>query len=220
MRILIANSKSWFSVSKKLSAKCDIKSVSTKSELEIELVESLAPDFIFFPHWSWRVPTELFTKHRCILFHISPLPIGRGGSPIQNLILRGFTSAPLCALQMVDELDAGPIYLKREIDLSGSLAEIFDRMNQAANEMISQCLRDLPAPQPQLGKPEYFERLDRQSNELEDSLSFEEIYDRLRMVDHPDYPDAFIRFGNCEIAFSEIEKMDSGLVCKAVFSRL
>lgn len=220
MRILIANSKNWFSISEELSGTYDVVSVSKKAELDIDFVESLAPDFIFFPHWSWRVSADLFTKHRCILFHLAPLPIGRGGSPIQNLILRGFTSAPLCALQMVNDLDAGPIYLKQEVDLSGSLAEIFDRMNLASNEMISQCLRDLPEPQPQLGKPEYFERLDRRWNELEDSLSFEEIYDRLRMVDHADYPDAFIRFGNCEIAFSEIEKMDSELVCRAIFRRL
>ena len=50
-----------------------------------------------------------------IVFHTAPLPYGRGGSPIQNLIVRGHISpAPVCALKMVSGLDEGPIYDKQK----------------------------------------------------------------------------------------------------------
>ena len=73
------------------------------------------PDLVFFPHWHWIVPSEIHRTYQCILFHAAPLPYGRGGSPIQNLILNGFKEAPVCALKMTEGLDSGPIYTKKKV---------------------------------------------------------------------------------------------------------
>ena len=54
---------------------------SNPSELD-KLLESYNPRYIFFPHWSWIVPKEIFEKYECVCFHMTDLPFGRGGSPL------------------------------------------------------------------------------------------------------------------------------------------
>ena len=44
---------------------------------------------------------------------MTDLPYGRGGSPLQNLIINGHKETMMSALRCVQELDAGPIYLKK-----------------------------------------------------------------------------------------------------------
>ena len=69
----------------------------------------------------------------CIGFHTAPLPYGRGGSPIQNLIIRNFKIAPVCAIKMTNKFDAGPIFLKEKVSLSGNLDAIFNRISLINN---------------------------------------------------------------------------------------
>jgi len=37
----------------------------------------------------WIILKEIFENYEIILFHMTDLPYGRGGSPLQNLIVRG-----------------------------------------------------------------------------------------------------------------------------------
>ena len=82
--------------------------VTDPGSLNVELVRSLAPRYVFFPHWSWRVPDGILAAAECVCFHMTDVPFGRGGSPLQNLIARGHAETKLSALRMVSELDAGP----------------------------------------------------------------------------------------------------------------
>ena len=56
---------------------------------------------------------------------MTDLPFGRGGSPLQNLITRGISKTKISALRCNEEIDAGPIYLKRPLSLHGSAEEIY-----------------------------------------------------------------------------------------------
>ena len=107
MRLLICNSKNWFSLNKEINDSCSIKEISRKGDLNEKLIQDFRPDYIFFPHWNWIVDKKIHQNHNCIVFHTSPLPYGRGGSPIQNLILNGYEYSPVCALKMTSELDSG-----------------------------------------------------------------------------------------------------------------
>ena len=120
---VVASSRKWFfefPKSKKYQ-KLSIFKIKNKKELNLNYLSKINPRYIFFPHWSWKVETEILEKFECVAFHTAPLPYGRGGSPIQNLILNGFKKSPVCALKMTNELDAGPIYKKFEISLEGSV---------------------------------------------------------------------------------------------------
>ena len=57
--------------------------------LSQKLVSALAPRYIFVLHWSWKVPDEIVAAFECVCFHMTDVPFGRGGSPLQNLIIRG-----------------------------------------------------------------------------------------------------------------------------------
>ena len=130
MNIVICDSKEWFYLDSDLIKKHKINFIKKNESLKLNLLKKLEPDYIFFVHWNWIVAEEIHKKYNCILFHTSPLPYGRGGSPIQNLIKNGHSTSPVCALKMVNDLDSGPIYSKIEISLEGKLSEILLRIKK------------------------------------------------------------------------------------------
>lgn len=118
--------------------------------------------YLFFPYWSWKIPKVLLERFECVGFHMTDLPYGRGGSPLQNLILRDHKDTMLSAFRITEELDAGPIYLKRPLSLDGSAQEIFDRAsNIIYNDMIPFIILNNPIPIPQTGKVVLFKRISR-----------------------------------------------------------
>ena len=60
--------------------------ITEKKKLDGDFLKRLNPRYIFFPHWSWRVPREIIENYECVCFHMTDLPYGRGGTPLQNLI--------------------------------------------------------------------------------------------------------------------------------------
>ena len=86
MRIVVCSSKSWFKLNPLIGDTHVVKYFQSKDELSIETLDQFKPDLVFFPHWNWIVGNEIFESYTCIVFHTAPLPFGRGGSPIQNLI--------------------------------------------------------------------------------------------------------------------------------------
>lgn len=121
-----------------------------------------AGSVVAFLHWSQRVP-EWFTDSRiCINFHCTDLPFGRGGHPIENMILRGVHSTCMTAHRMTGGLDDGNIIAKRPgIDISsGSRMEILDRFVAPVSDIFVDILGDLDLTgQPQVGVPVEFRRL-------------------------------------------------------------
>lgn len=120
----------------------------------------IQPDWIFFLNWSHRVPESITNRYRAVNFHCSDLPQGRGGGPIENLILRGHSHTVITAHQMTQELDAGPIYCKSgPVSLDGTKEEIQQRFIEPVALMIADIAVNSPEPQPQQGTPTYFKRL-------------------------------------------------------------
>ena len=215
MKIVIACSKSWFGISNYLKNNHQISLITNKNELTLENIKKINPNLIFFPHWSWKVPSEIHQKYKCILFHTAPLPFGRGGSPIQNLILLGYKKSPVCALKMVEELDSGPIYTQREISLEGPLSNIFKRLNIVVNDLIKELIELLPEPIIQKGNQSFFRRLNEDDNKIPHTGSLEEFYDRVRMLDDSSYPNPFLEYGDYIIEFNKAEFYNGKLTCVA-----
>ena len=115
---------------------------------------------------------------------------------------------------MVDELDAGPIYSKREISLDGSLEQIFIRINISINEIIFDIINKSIEPQEQVGKVYKFKRLKDEDNKIPADIELDQIYDRVRMLDHPSYPGAYIKYGDLKLELSNAELSDSELTVK------
>lgn len=220
MRLVIASSKNWFKIDKSFYDQNDVMEINERSKLTKTNLDNFCPNFIFFPHWSWVVPENIYQSYRCILFHTAPLPYGRGGSPIQNLILNGYTKAPVCALEMGAELDAGDILGKVDIDLDGKLSDIFIKMNVAVNSLIKKIITSEPKSIPQTGHVVEFKRLNQADNEIPEGLSINEIFDRIRMLDHDEYPNAFLIKNNYKIDFITAKKCGDTIDCVANISLL
>jgi len=120
-----------------------------KSELTKAALEKIGPRYVFVAHWSWKIPAEIFDNFECIIFHMTDVPFGRGGSPLQNLIVRGIRDTKLTALRCVAEMDAGAVYMKRPLSLEGTAEEILRRASVLTGEMIKAILHSPPVPTPQ-----------------------------------------------------------------------
>ena len=159
---------------------------------------------IFFPDWSWIVPSEIINNFNCVCFHESDLPKFRGGSPIQNQIIRGIEKTKTTAFLMTDKLDAGQIMLKRNLSLKGSLDEIFERMIENDYLLIQKIIQGSYSLKSQKGKPTKFKRRTPKESELPHlNFSKKHLYDFIRMLSDP-YPNAFIKIDKRKIIFKNI----------------
>lgn len=219
MNILLACSKDWFDSEFDSNNSLNIHRISKKNELNINFLKSFKPRYIFFPHWNWIVPPEIHLNYECIVFHTAPLPFGRGGSPIQNLIKLGYESSPICAIKMNEVIDGGDIYLSREVSLKGNIAEIFSRIEPTIKEIIVKICDENIIPTKQTGEVTNFKRLSPEDNEIKKGYSLKEFYDGIRMVDGLDYPKAFIYFGDKKIEFSNAQLKEGELSASIKISK-
>ena len=175
----------WFNLSDEILLNHEILNIEHKPALSAETLATFDPDVVFFPHWNWLVDKVYFLDLDALSF-IPTLPYGRGGSPIQNLIIRGHKTSPVCALMMSDGIDTGPIYDKEIISLDGSLSEIFKRLNVAVNELIKRLVLSAE-PTEQFGGVT-FKRLGDQDNKIALDTKIDKLYDTVRMLDDPRIP--------------------------------
>jgi methionyl-tRNA formyltransferase len=217
--IIIATVKSWNIANATLLKKnsnFEIIIITKKEKLEFSYIKSLNPKYIFFPHWSWIIPKDIYDNFTCIVFHMTDLPYGRGGSPLQNLILNGKYDTKISALKVSEEIDSGDIYLKEVINIStGSAEEILMSVsNIIFKKMIPYILLNNPLPAKQTGEIISFKRRTPKESNIE-TRSFENIigiYDFIRMLDGEGYPKAFLQIGEFKFIFSDIQKKDGKLI--------
>ena len=213
---VVASSKDWYLEYPKSREydELNIIEIKTKADLNLKLLEKINPRYIFFPHWNWKVDSEIFERYECVVFHTAPLPFGRGGSPIQNLILRNIEKTPVCALRMTEMLDGGPIYDSIEVTLDGTITEIFSNIAVCVEKLIIKICQENIEPQEQRGAVVSFNRLTYADNELKSEYSIKELYDRIRMVDGEGYKNAYINFGKNKIEFTEAHLDKNCLIAK------
>jgi methionyl-tRNA formyltransferase len=185
--------------------------IEAPEQLFVAALEQIAPRYVFFPHWSWRVPGAITEKFECVCFHMADVPYGRGGSPLQNLIVRGHRSTMLSALRMVDELDAGPVYLKHSLSLEGRAEDIFVRAADLTYDLIAEIVAKKPQPAPQRGEVTTFTRRKPDDSALPQNGTSESLCDFIRMLDAPTYPKAFIDWGEWRLEFDRAHLSGEGV---------
>lgn len=207
MNILIVTTKEWNKsnaiIYKSQNPQYNIEIITRNDDFTLENIKKFNPNVVFFPHWSWLIPKEIYEAYECIVFHMTDLPYGRGGSPLQNLISRDIKHTKISAIRVDGGIDTGNIYLKEPLDLYGSAEEIFVRASRIIfDKMIPHIVNNRPTPIPQEGTIETFQRLSQKDNELQSEFDLNKIYNYIRMVDGEGYPNAFIKFGDYKIKFS------------------
>lgn len=186
--------------------------IDRKEDLTAERLAELSAEMVFLPHWSFIIPASVHGALPCVIFHMTDLPYGRGGSPLQNLIVRGHRDTVVSALRCEAGLDTGPIYLKRPLSLLGDAQEILLRATAVIEEMIVEIVEQRPEPVPQSGEPVLFKRRTPADGDLADVADIDTLYDRIRMLDAEGYPAAFLTFGNFRLEFTRASRRIDGVV--------
>ena len=219
--IVIATIKEWnisnyFSLKELYSEKYQFHLITTKEELSSETIKKLNPKYIFFPHWSWIIPKEIYLNYDCVVFHMTDLPYGRGGSPFQNLILQGTYDTKVSALKVDEGLDTGDIYLKENLNIEvGSAEENFIKLSQLIfQKMIPEFLEKELIAVKQKGEVTIFKRRSAAQSNIctVEEKSIAKLYDFIRMLDAEGYPKAYMSLDKIKIEFSEVHLKNKKLV--------
>jgi methionyl-tRNA formyltransferase len=138
-------------------------------------------------------PPEILARNSCnLVVHASDLPNGRGFSPLTWQILEGCNDIPVCLIEAVGEVDAGPVIYRDRIIFDGH--ELLSELQNAVGEKtVELCLRYLAEEKPRVGEPQggtptiYRRRGPNDSRlDLEKSLSAQ--FNLLRVVSNEKYP--------------------------------
>tara|TARA_A100001015_G_scaffold305950_1_gene399448 strand:+ start:1639 stop:2301 length:663 start_codon:yes stop_codon:yes gene_type:complete len=198
MKYLILSKKQW----NKKNYNSLNKSFKFFSSIKINEIKKISPEIIFFIHWSKKIPSKIFNNYLCIQFHSSNLPKFKGGSPIQNQIINNKRKTKITAFKVNETIDAGDFCLKKNLDLKGSANEIYIRMEKTCINMIKKLTKKKRINFfKQKGKSTFYKRRKIEESNISSlkSINIKKIYNFIRMLDAPGYPNAFLEFKNFKI---------------------
>jgi methionyl-tRNA formyltransferase len=149
---------------------------------------SAAPDAIAVVAYGRILPPAILRLPRlgCVNVHASLLPRYRGASPIQAAIAAGDAETGVVTMRLVDELDAGPLYLETRVaigpgETAGRLSE---RLAVLGGRLLVETLRGLESgtlsPRAQQGEPSFCRPIRREDGEVDWNLPAAAIARRLR----------------------------------------
>lgn len=223
--LLLLSNRSWnASLADRVASSlgCPVFIIKTPADLTVDAVAAIEPQWIFVPHWSYRIPESIWRRWPTVIFHMTDLPFGRGGSPLQNLIHLGHTDTLLTALRCSSGMDTGDIYFKEPLKLHGSAEEIYLRADALIQRMIQRIVLENPTPIPQQGEPVVFTRRTPEQSNLSscqegDIFSW---YELIRMLDAEGYPHAFLEANGMRLEFRRVTLRNDGLHADVIIRTL
>jgi methionyl-tRNA formyltransferase len=168
----------------------------------LERIRQVAPDAGVVVAYGKLLPSALLEVPRLsfVNVHASLLPKYRGASPVQAAILAGDRETGVVTMKIVEELDAGPIYLERRIPIgeredAGSLS---GRLAVAGAQILIETLRGLETgtlqASPQTGEPSFCRPIRREQGKVDWALPAAALEGRLRA--YTPWPGLYTFLGN------------------------
>ena len=188
---------------------------TTSAVLAAPQIALIDPDYIFCIGWSEVLPKSILdmAKIAVIGIHPTPLPEGRGGAPVPNMLMRGWRSSAATMYIMDEGIDTGDIigegrYL---IDACDTATDIHDKLNEIYPNLIRLYAPMLAAYEVGvMGKltgrkqkdafyPPFSSRKPKDSY-FDPQLPFEEAYNKIRALADP-YPNAWTIINDRKVRF-------------------
>jgi len=127
-----------------------------------------------------------YPKHGWINVHFSLLPQYRGASPVQSALLSDDKFTGVTIFQLVEELDAGPIYEQKKIEIEandnyGSLIEKLTNLGiEMLKDLIPRILADQILPHQQKGEVSYCHKFQASDRELKFEENIDVWFNKIR----------------------------------------
>lgn len=159
-------------------------------------------DMCFMLSYSRIVSREILARNKHnLVVHESALPQGKGWSPMTWQILEGKNIVPITLFEAAESVDAGKIYMQREMVFAGNeLVE--DLRSCQGNTTVDMCLdfvgnypKILSQAKPQKGQESFYARRMPKDSRLDINRSIKEQFNLLRVVDNKKYPAWFEYLG-------------------------
>jgi methionyl-tRNA formyltransferase len=130
------------------------------------------------------IPAALLERARWLNVHPSLLPRWRGAAPVERALMAGDAETGVSIIELVEELDAGPIAAQRSFPVGGEddAGVVFQRAAALAPELIDEALRQRQsAPQAKAGVT-YADKIGPADRELDWSRPPAELHNRIRAL--------------------------------------
>ena len=201
MKILFCAYRQWAkNIYNNLNKDYDLELCESQSDLH-----NLNPKnyrMVLFVGWSDIVNSNWTDNVECICVHPSELPKYRGGSPIQNQIIAGEKWSAISLFKMNDKIDCGDIVAQTKFSLSGSLDNVFNRIEKLSTSMIEDILSNpfcnTYTKQDESSATHCKRRTpDMSEIKMQDfaNCTAEELYNKIRCLQHP-YPLPYVECKN------------------------
>tara|TARA_B100001123_G_C15344010_1_gene1036185 strand:- start:6166 stop:6819 length:654 start_codon:yes stop_codon:yes gene_type:complete len=155
-------------------------------------------DLTFFLSFQEIVKENILKKStNNLVVHQSPLPEGKGMSPLSWQILEGKNSIPITLFEAVSDLDAGQIYIQKEVHFKGTelLGDLRKIQAKYTFLLCEEFIRGYPSilkgAKKQEGKESYYQRRKPEDSELDIKKPILDQINLLRIVDNKRFPAFF-----------------------------
>ena len=146
-----------------------------------------------------KIFKKLHLNNYNLVVHESDLPRGKGWSPLTWQILDGKNIIPITLFEALEKVDAGKIYYKDYIKLSGDelLSEIKHKKGEKTIDLIMNFLVDFNTikGQIQVGESTFYRQRNYNDSELNVDDTIRNQFNLLRVCDNERYPAYFILNG-------------------------
>ena len=136
------------------------------------------------------VPPRLLAEpaHGWVNVHFSVLPKYRGAAPVQRALWDGEPTSGISIFRLVEDLDAGPVYVSRSIPFEDdeTASDALERFADSTTDDLVQTLRliatDDITPTFQIGEPSFAPKFSRDDGRIDWSLGATTVIQRIRAV--------------------------------------
>ena len=136
------------------------------------------------------VPPRLLAEpaHGWVNVHFSVLPKYRGAAPVQRALWDGEPTSGISIFRLVEDLDAGPVYVSRSIPFEDdeTASDALERFADSTTDDLVQTLRliatDDITPTFQIGDPSFAPKFSRDDGRIDWSLGATTVIQRIRAV--------------------------------------
>ena len=148
-----------------------------------------------------------------VFFHETPLPEGKGNSPIQWTVFNKRSNLTVTAFKATEGLDAGAILYQYNIQLSRSdTLEILDKkrsigIKKCFGEILEELKQGYIVLRTQTGQDSISQRRTPEDSELELNETLLNLWDKIRVCDNNNFPAFFKLKGKKIILRYEVEDL-------------